>query len=251
MARIGPSKKLLFDILVILIVFIILFVFYAIGKNNVHNQPTNPKPVVFNSHQYSLSEPSSIWVIFNKQRPIENKNYIPPGLVSPKVLISTQSEYGALLLQHSVSNALTDMFNEASKEKISLALIGGYHSLMYQTSIYTGQLFSKADPSKYSNVFKPGYDETQAGLSAAIGAKNNSCNKETCFASTHEGIWLYKNAYKYGFIVRYPNNHQSSTGIEYEPWLYRYVGNQLAAKLYNNKQSMEEFFSLPSAVNYK
>ncbi len=53
--------------------------------------------------------------------------------------------------------------------------------------------------------------------------------------------WLSQNAYRYGFILRYPQDKESVTGIDYEPWHYRYVGKEAAKAIYDNGLTLEEY----------
>ena len=70
----------------------------------------------------------------------------------------------------------------------------------------------------------------------------------TSFKDTKEGIWLNNNAYKYGFILRYPESKTEETGYSFEPWHYRYVGTSLAEKLYNNGDwiTLEDYYGITS-----
>ncbi|MDQ5958755.1 MAG: zinc D-Ala-D-Ala carboxypeptidase, partial [Patescibacteria group bacterium] len=70
------------------------------------------------------------------------------------------------------------------------------------------------------------------------------CYLEACFADTKDGIWLKDNAYKYGFILRYPLYKHKITGYQYEPWQFRYVGKYLSQKIYSQNTTLEEFFNL-------
>jgi D-alanyl-D-alanine carboxypeptidase len=66
-----------------------------------------------------------------------------------------------------------------------------------------------------------------------------------------EGKWVASHAYKYGFIIRYPNNTESTVGYIYEPWHIRYVGEKLAAELHRqNDPPLETFFGLSGAPTY-
>ena len=53
--------------------------------------------------------------------------------------------------------------------------------------------------------------------------------------------WLYQNAYKYGFILRYPIGKTKITGIDYEPWHYRYVGREYSEEIMNSGLCLEEW----------
>jgi len=62
------------------------------------------------------------------------------------------------------------------------------------------------------------------------------------FGDTEEGNWVAENAYRYGFIVRYPKGKEEITGYAYEPWYLRYVGNEMAKEIYDNKYTLEEYY---------
>jgi len=84
-----------------------------------------------------------------------------------------------------------------------------------------------------------------------VSARDQGCQIRVCFGQTKAGSWLAKNAYKYGFIIRYPNNATPTTGYQYEPWHLRYVGKGLAMVMHDDRVvTLEKFFNLPSAPNY-
>ena len=58
-----------------------------------------------------------------------------------------------------------------------------------------------------------------------------------------EQKWLMENSYKYGFILRYPADKSFLTGINYEPWHYRYVGQEIAAEIYKEGLCLEEYLA--------
>ena len=62
------------------------------------------------------------------------------------------------------------------------------------------------------------------------------------FGETKEFTWMVNNSYKYGFILRYPSDKEKITGYKYEPWHYRYVGVNLATKLFSEKITLEEYY---------
>ena len=71
------------------------------------------------------------------------------------------------------------------------------------------------------------------------------------FHNTPEAKWLANNCYKYGFILRYPKGKTDETGYKYESWHFRYVGVDLASKLYNNGDwiTLESYFGITSKYN--
>jgi len=79
----------------------------------------------------------------------------------------------------------------------------------------------------------------------------NTCALDQCFADTDQGKWLAANAYKYGFIIRYTADKESTTGYEYEPWHIRYVGTALSTELHTkNVETLEEFFGITGGSSY-
>lgn len=81
----------------------------------------------------------------------------------------------------------------------------------------------------------PGTSEHQLGLSVDINADQTKCSSEKVYS------WLDNNAYKYGFIKRYLSSKSYITGINNEPWHYRYVGKEAAATIKNQNLCLEEY----------
>ncbi len=94
---------------------------------------------------------------------------------------------------------------------------------------------AKAEAKKW--VAKPGTSEHQLGLALDINADTNYSSNESVYT------WLANNAYKYGFILRYPQGKEDITGIDYEPWHYRYVGKIAAEEIYNSGVCLEEYLT--------
>ena len=85
----------------------------------------------------------------------------------------------------------------------------------------------------------PGTSEHQLGLAVDIVDVNQQVLEEEQ-EDTPTQQWLLANSWKYGFILRYPENKSSITGITYEPWHYRYVGRQAAQEIYSQGICLEE-----------
>jgi D-alanyl-D-alanine carboxypeptidase len=98
---------------------------------------------------------------------------------------------------------------------------------------------------------RPGYSEHQTGLAADLSAAGQGCVIRVCFANTKAGKWLAANAWQYGFILRYPKGHTATTGYQFEPWHYRYVGVELSTQMHlTGVAVLEDFFGLPAAPKY-
>lgn len=154
---------------------------------------------------------------------------------------SLPSWYGSGLTSET-NNAFLSMQQDASKKGINLFIASGFRSYQSQVDVY--QKWVNLDGKDVADTYsaRAGYSEHQAGI--ALDLNQISSN----FSNTKEFKWLQENAYKYGFILRYPRGKQEITGYIYEPWHYRYVGVDLASELYNqgNWITIEEYFGIDS-----
>ena len=93
------------------------------------------------------------------------------------------------------------------------------------------------------SVAIPGTSEHQLGLAVDI-SDATYVRMDASQMETPTQLWMIDNSWQYGFILRYPNGKSKITGIEYEPWHYRYVGRELAAELYELGLTMEEYLDM-------
>ena len=92
-------------------------------------------------------------------------------------------------------------------------------------------------------VAAPGTSEHQSGLALDLSCPAIRMQLIPEFSHTPEGQWLARNASLYGFILRYPKNKESITGVPYEPWHIRYVTRELAGYLKLTGLTLEEYFA--------
>ncbi|MDE7294666.1 MAG: M15 family metallopeptidase, partial [Oscillospiraceae bacterium] len=91
-------------------------------------------------------------------------------------------------------------------------------------------------------VQRPGYSEHNAGICADIMSDEYTGMDDDGFKNTKAYAWLRENAAKYGFILRYPEDGFEKTGISFEPWHYRFVGQYYAQIITNKGITLEEYF---------
>lgn len=215
----------------------------ATGTAAPRTAPTAPAaPAVvetFDMGAHSIDDPASIWVVVDKLRPLNPQDYEPEDLVVVPVAHTWEPE-----MRQEASDAIVAMFQAAADEAgLSLASNSAYRSYSTQEEIYDGDDTLTA---------RPGFSEHQTGLVMDIGAESGECSLEACFGETAEGVWLRDNAYRFGFILRYPADKIDVTGYEYEPWHFRYVGVDLATEMHERGvTTLEEFFGLPAAPDYE
>lgn len=210
------------------------------------------KAPTFDKSAHSLTDPASLWVIVNKNRPLNPKTYTPADLVIPNIpmrsnITSVEEHVSAVM-----APALEAMVAAAKQQGLNLNLQSGYRSYQFQVDLYNQYVQSEGQAEADTFSARPGYSEHQTGLAADLGGTSDpTCNVAQCFANTSEGKWLAANAYLYGFIIRYPKSFENITGYEYEPWHVRYVGKALAGQMHKTGiQTLEQFFGLPAAPNY-
>lgn len=179
---------------------------------------------------------------------IVNKTYSLPESYIPKNTykkVTSSTTICSSCLVKDAYDAFEKMRVDAKKKNITLWIQSGYRSYSYQNGLYN--MYVKKDGVSKADTYsaRPGYSEHQSGYALDLNNVNDS------FATTKEGKWVNENAYKYGYILRYPKGKESITGYKYESWHLRYVGESLASKLYNNGDwiTLEEYFGIDSKYN--
>ena len=176
----------------------------------------------------------------NKIDAIVNKYYQLEEDFEPNNLTAIDSKYArnnSKLLQKEATEAFNQMCSDAKLENISLYSGSAYRSYEYQSTLYNNYIKKDGLTAAETYSARPGYSEHQLGLAVDIMNGNWSyVSKEDI-----EYSWLLANSYKYGFILRYPENKEYITGYMFEPWHYRYLGKELASKVYNSGLTYDEY----------
>lgn len=146
-----------------------------------------------------------------------------------KDLVQTQKD--GVKVHYKCKDAFDKMYETALKEGIELEIISAYRSSKYQIEIFKYKFKDKENPTleelkKRLSVSAPsGYSEHHTGLAIDINSVEDD------FADTKEALWLEKNAPKFGFELSFPKNNKQ--GLSYEPWHWRYVGDDESKKTFN------------------
>lgn len=144
---------------------------------------------------------------------------------------------------------LIAMLQAAKSEGLNPLICSSYRTnekqeQLYQNKVseYLSQGYSKVEASDKAAfwVARPGTSEHQLGLAVDIVSTKNQ-HLDRSQENTVEQQWLIQNSWKYGFVLRYPTNKNSITGVGYEPWHYRYVGKEHAKKINELGVCLEEY----------
>lgn len=209
--------------------------------------PPAPAPPVFNTAARSVDDPGSIWVVVNKRRPLNPADYGPGDLVFPDVPNVDRQP-----LRQEAATALTAMFTAGAAETgLGFQVQSAFRDYGTQVNVYNGWVDRLGQAAADLTSARPGTSEHQTGLAVDISSAPAVCPLQTCFAQTGQAAWLAANAWRFGFILRYPDGKTAITGYEFEPYHFRYVGPELAAELHaTGVTTLEEFFGLPPAPDY-
>lgn len=145
------------------------------------------------------------------------------------------------MLRIEVKPFIEALLEDAHKEGLSIIIDSAYRSSSYQAKILNNLIKEKGKDA-YKLIATPGTSEHQTGLAVDFAYFKNGIYSDDIKEEDKEAIWLKDNAWKYGFILRYPKNKEHITGFYFEPWHYRFVGKNLAKKLYQENITLEEYY---------
>ncbi len=170
---------------------------------------------------------------------INKDNYIPEDYEVTLLKLSNGKK-----VDERIYPDLQRMFDDARATGLELFVAQGYRTADEQQRLldnkqeaYENEGKSPAEAKELAEqwVAVPGTSEHQLGIAVDINADTEKCSAEDVYE------WLSVNAHKYGFINRYPADKTDITGIIYEPWHYRYVGNKAAQEMYEKGLCLEEY----------
>ena len=184
---------------------------------------------------------SSDWslVLINKQHPIPDDYDFKLGTFK-----------SGMRCDERVIEDLLLMMQAAKNDGLNLVVRSPYRTSDHQEDNFNDRIKSyMRQGASYMEAYKatstvitvPGCSEHEVGLALDI-TSDTYIPLQQGFAETKEGKWLEEHSHEYGFILRYPSGKEYITGIEYEPWHFRYVGREAAATMKNEGLCLEEFW---------
>lgn len=170
-------------------------------------------------------------LLINSKYPILQES-VRPDIVNLYKYNEMINGYGLLdteiYLSKSIARTFSEMMNDTEKEGVNHFLISsGFRDFDEQSELYEEMGADYALPA--------GYSEHNSGLALDVGSSSTTMDRAP------EGKWIKDNAWKYGFILRYPSDKTDVTGIQYEPWHIRYVGLPHSAIMKEMNFVLEEY----------
>lgn len=180
----------------------------------------------------------SFTALINKKYSLD-EDYVPEDLRQVDVPLVFDNQE-ANQLRHQPADQLEAMFDAAQADGIELYARSGYRSYQTQVGLYQNYVttYGQEEADRFSA--KPGSSEHQSGLAMDITSAEVDYQLTTDFINHPSGQWLANHAHEFGFALRYPEGKEHITGYQYEPWHYRYFGEDVATYLYENQLTYEE-----------
>lgn len=174
-------------------------------------------------------------ILVNKYHYLE-EGYTPEDLVD----MGLQYAFNGKQIRSEVYDSFKSMVRDAKKEDLMIVANSTFRTYEYQEGLY--KRYKNDYGKEYADNYaaRPGHSEHQTGLTIDVSTLNSTMDN---FEDTEEFAWLSKHAHEYGFILRYPKDKEYLTGYNYESWHYRYVGTEVAKKIYELDITFDEYYA--------
>ncbi|WP_050635885.1 M15 family metallopeptidase [Candidatus Stoquefichus sp. SB1] len=190
------------------------------------------------TQNYLIVQPNAYTTLIKKGFQIAS-DYVPKDLVTPNLPYSPDCDNKQL--RKEAANALEDMYQDALKEDLHLAINSAYRTYQQQKAIYDDYHQKYDEVTANGLVAIPGCSEHQLGLGVDLTSQSVLDHQWRFFGDTPEYQWVIKNAHRYGYILRYPSQKSALTGTANEPWHFRYVGKDVSQIIYENNWTLEDY----------
>ena len=193
-------------------------------------------------------------ILVNKEH-LLSSDYVPENLVITDDNENNFHDYKDPNFKPMISADILPYFEAMQKAAEALGLRkiivdSGYRPYEYQQVIFDKSVAEKGLEETLRLVSLPGSSEHQTGLAIDIAYMDNGVYIEKTSDEDPEIKWLKENAYKFGFILRYPEGKEDVTNIQYERWHYRFVGIEMATILYAEGITLDEYYERVEQENH-
>lgn len=186
-------------------------------------------------NEYKTDTSKNELMLVNRLYGLE-KTYEPGDIID----IPTKYAYTGKKISKSILDNIIDLISAGSQAGYTFVVSDGYRSYSEQESIYNNFVSVYGSSGADELVAKPGHSEYQTGISFDLKPYNKVIDD---VKTNEEYLWLKDNAYKYGFIFRFEEEHKDITQFPTSSWRLRYVGESAASLIYSEKISFEEYYA--------
>ena len=206
---------------------------------NLEEQPDQNNGAQPNELTAEEAAEKGMLILVNKKHPIV-KDYKPADLVKIKYFVSDRSE-ATRYMRAEAAEAFHNLVDKAAANGIELKMTTAYRSYNFQKILFDNYVAKEGEEAANQYSARPGQSEHQTGLSVDVSSPSVGYQLSDDYGNTEEGKWLAGNAYRFGFIIRFPKGKEEITGYQYEPWHIRYVGLTAAKEIYEQDLKLEEY----------
>ena len=150
------------------------------------------------------------------------------------------------LLRKEAAEALVVMLRAARAEGHELRVRSAYRSYEEQATTFQYWIYQLGEEEARRVSAPPGYSEHQLGTTVDLTSASIGWQLEQPFGQTPEGQWLEAHAHEYGYPLSYPQGAEEITGYTYEPWHFRYIGQDQAVRWAQSGLTLVEFLKQPT-----
>ncbi len=169
-----------------------------------------------------------------------NKEYAPTDLKDISLDYSYGNEGDNKLLSYAYDEFM-NLWQAANDAGFYLMVTSSYRNYEEQESIYEERKVAQGERKADETAARPGHSEHQTGLVVDMTSKTEPIESDFKDSKTYN--WLKENAYKYGFIERYPEDKTYITGYAPESWHWRYVGSDAAKVIHDENITYDEYYA--------
>lgn len=185
-------------------------------------------------------EKAGLFILVNKEHPLD-KDYKPYPISHLENVAKNRLSSDQFMIKEA-AEAFDAMTNDAKNiDKIEIVATTAFRTYDRQKQLYDSYVANHGEAQATRFSAKPGSSEHQTGLAVDVTTPSINYELSQDFEVTKAFKWLSENAYKYGFILRFPKGKEEITGYMYEPWHYRYVGLNAAKEITLKEITFEEF----------
>lgn len=204
--------------------------------------------------EYINSTDEYIYTLLNKQNPVDEEFEPSDLVIIPEIYTHSYKHGTKVYLDATTMKALEAMIDDMAANGVTDVLVqSAYRTHSYQDMLFNMYIeremeagLSKEEATIKANKYsaRPEFSEHRTGLCVDFTTDSIHGEVDDVFETTEAFAWLKDNAWKYGFVLRYPKDKESVTGYIYESWHYRFVGVDVASVMYQTGLCYEEYLEI-------
>ena len=242
-------KYIIYSLLGILIIAALyLTITHKDAGSEAADSKDEPNSLIHEEKAADIKGNEEMLILVNKTNELP-QNYKPSDLSRVNAYAPGRDD-STRYMRKEASDSINKMLEDVKAFGMDMVITTAYRSYNLQKIIFENNVKKSGSVEEANKTSaKPGQSEHQTGLAADLSSSKLDYALDTKFGDLDEGKWISENSWKYGFILRYPEDKTEITGYSYEPWHIRYVGKEFAKFIKDNNLTLEEFILQRQQIN--